>query len=250
MEKKELISYHLSHLKQLVFEVTESCNLNCRYCGLSKLYNGYTNRNGKKLPFSKARLILDYLFSIRDNSPDINYPLNIGFYGGEPLLAMNLIKQIVKYIKNQQHIKVIYGMTTNALLLNKYMNFLVENKFQLVISLDGDETCQSYRVDHSGKNSFHTVFKNIKLFQNKYPEYFRNYVQFNSVLHNRNSVEKTYRFIKDHFNKIPLVAPLNLVGVNKEQASDFKKMYQNVHENILMSYPLYQTRLPKLIKRQ
>ncbi len=76
-----------------------------------------------------------------------------GFYGGEPLLNMNLIKQIIEYIDSLPKIKntyFIYNMTTNALLLDKYMNFIVEKKINLLISLDGDEYSHSYRVDSSG----------------------------------------------------------------------------------------------------
>ena len=54
-----------------------------------------------------------------------------GFYGGEPLLNMNLIKQIIEYIDSLPKIEntyFIYNMTTNALLLDKYMNFIVEKK--------------------------------------------------------------------------------------------------------------------------
>jgi uncharacterized protein len=235
MVTKETVLYHLQHLRQLVFEVTDLCNLNCKYCGLSQLYEGHGERNGRNLSFKKARLIIDYLLSIRDQSPDVNYPLVFSFYGGEPLLNMKLIKQIINYLDNLYFSKVTFGMTTNAMLLDKHMDFLVEKKFQLVISLDGNEAGQSYRVDHAGKNSFQRVFRNIKSLQEKYPDYFQNFVLFNSVLHNRNNVESTYCFIKGHFDKIPLIASLNAIGVREDKIQEFKRMYQNPHESILQS---------------
>lgn len=102
METKETVLYHLQHLRQLVFEVTDSCNLNCSYCGVSHLYEGFDNRNGKYLLFKKARVIIDYLFSIRDNSPGTNYPLTISFYGGEPLVNTKFIRQVIEYLNNPQ----------------------------------------------------------------------------------------------------------------------------------------------------
>jgi organic radical activating enzyme len=90
METEESILYNLRHLSQLVFEVTDACNLNCRYCGLSSLYESYSERKGKNLPFHKAQLIIDYLFSLRERPGKTDYPLSIGFYGGEPLLNMEL----------------------------------------------------------------------------------------------------------------------------------------------------------------
>lgn len=52
-------------------------------------------------------------------------------------------------------------MTTNGVLLNKYMDFLVSNDFSLLISLDGDEFNNSYRNNKLGRNSFSHVTDNI-----------------------------------------------------------------------------------------
>jgi uncharacterized protein len=38
---REMILYQLLHLKQLVFEVTDACNLRCKYCAYSDFYEGY-----------------------------------------------------------------------------------------------------------------------------------------------------------------------------------------------------------------
>jgi uncharacterized protein len=123
-------------------------------------------------------------------------------------------------------------MTTNAILLDRYMDFLAENEFRLLISLDGDEKGQSYRVDTKGKNSFDKVLANIQLLRSKYPSYFEHYVMFNSVLHNRNEVESTYRFIKDKFGKEPMISPLNNSGVRKDKLQEFYQAYQNVATSI------------------
>jgi len=148
---------------------------------------------------------------------------------------MKLVKKIITYIRQSKFQEVILGMTTNAVLLDKHMDYLAENKFQLVISLDGNHNNHSYRVDHSNRNSFPRVFKNIKLLQEKHPKYFQDYVQFNSVLHNRNSVEEIYDFINHNFGKLPLISALNTVGIRKEKTEEFRKMYQNVNESILNS---------------
>lgn len=56
------IEYSLANLKQLVFEVTDACNLRCKYCAYADLYEGYDQRENLKLPFQKAKLIIDYLY--------------------------------------------------------------------------------------------------------------------------------------------------------------------------------------------
>jgi uncharacterized protein len=75
-----------------------------------------------------------------------------------------------------------FSMTTNALLLHKYMDFLVEHNFSLLISLDGDKENTSYRVDQKGNPAFETIVKNVNLLRGKYPEYFDKKVNFNAVL--------------------------------------------------------------------
>ena len=112
------------------------------------------------------------------------------------------------------------------------MDFIVENEMQLLISLDGNETGQSYRTDHHGKNSFNRVFSNIQLLKQKHPDYFEKYVQFNSVLHNRNSVEEIFYFFKKNFNKTPMITSLNTGGIKDEKREEFSKMYKNVRDSL------------------
>lgn len=227
------IRYHLQNLRQLVFEVTDRCNLNCKYCCYSRFYRGYDIRKGSDISFTKAKLIVDYLYDLwKDNYSDgSNRELTISFYGGEPLLNVSFIKQVIDYVERLKLEKngriCSYSMTTNAILLNQYMDYLVEKKFNLLISLDGDKFAQSYRIDHSGKNSFERVFSNIKLLQEKHPEYFKSNTSFNSVLHNRNEIESIYQFIHSLFDKMPLITPLNEVGICEEKKEKFIKIYQN-----------------------
>ncbi|RGO85797.1 radical SAM peptide maturase [Bacteroides thetaiotaomicron] len=219
-----------------IVPVTDACNLRCKYCAYADLYEGYDQRENLKLPFQKAKLIIDYLYEYWEKRYciEVNDPITIGFYGGEPLLNVPFIQQVINYIESLNPIgkKFHYNMTTNAILLDRYMDFLAENEFRLLISLDGDEKGQSYRVDTKGKNSFDKVLANIQLLRSKYPSYFEHYVMFNSVLHNRNEVESTYRFIKDKFGKEPMISPLNNSGVRKDKLQEFYQAYQNVATSI------------------
>ncbi|MDD4514268.1 hypothetical protein [Massilibacteroides sp.] len=82
---EKIIRNNLINLKNLVFEVTEKSNLNCKYCGLSDhLYEKYDVRKSRDLLFEKAVLMIDYLVNLwKDNYvSDINSPLVISFYGG------------------------------------------------------------------------------------------------------------------------------------------------------------------------
>lgn len=54
-----------------------------------------------------------------------------------------------------------YNMTTNAMLLDRYMDYLKEKQVHLLISIDGNKENHSYRITKTGKNSFDTVYSNI-----------------------------------------------------------------------------------------
>lgn len=221
----------LLNLPQIVFEVTDLCNLNCAYCCYGELYDGYDKREGKSMSFADVKTILDYLMKIwKENYiPGITYPLTVGFYGGEPLLNMPLIEKTVMYLENSKNTgkQFFFNMTTNALLLDKHMDFLVEKGIRLLISFDGDEVGQSYRVDAAGKNSFSRVYKNIQMLQEKYPDYFEKYVSFNSVLHNKNNSESVKTFLSTNFNKIPSTSYMDNYGVRKGMENKFKTMSQS-----------------------
>lgn len=236
MVNSRLIQHNIIQLSQIVFEVTDACNLRCKYCGYGDLYEGYDNREDKFMSFGVAKSILDYLFNIwkSNHSQGICNPVTIGFYGGEPLLNMQLIRDIVDYIGQQEEMgkKFFFNMTTNAMLLDRYVDYLAEHEFRLLISLDGDKEGQSYRLDANGNNSFDRVVNNIKILQTKHPEYFDKLVMFNSVLHNKNSVESIYNFIRDTFGKEPSISPLNSSGVRPDKVDEFKRTYKNITDSI------------------
>jgi uncharacterized protein len=230
----------LANTPQITFEVTDACNLNCTYCGYGKFYSDYDARENKKMPHRQAILFLKYLKQLWESPLNRSYQKNvyIGFYGGEPLLNMNFIKEVVRYINYEIKCATrtfTFSMTTNAILLHKYMDFLAENNFSLLISLDGDEYNTSYRVDHAGNPSFCRIIDNVNVLRNKYPGYFDRRVNFNAVLHNRNSVESIYRFIKETYDKIPSIGELNDMGIRPEMKKEFKNTYRNSYESLHQS---------------
>lgn len=83
------------------------------------------------------------------------------------------------------------------------MDFLQENNFHLLVSLDGNKENDGYRMDKAGHSSFERVVTNVDMLRDKYPDYFLRYVNFNAVLHNRNSVESIYRFLRKSTTKFP-----------------------------------------------
>ena len=173
---EKYIKWQLANLTQLTFEVTDLCNLKCKYCGFGELYNDYDERKNQNMSFETAKIIIDYLIGLWESN--LNHSLKrdvmFGFYGGEPLLNMDLIKRIIEYLEHvsPSSINCKFNMTTNGMLLDKYMDYLVDKKFSLLISMDGNESNHSYRVTHNGSNSFDSVFRNVQVFKQRYPDFF------------------------------------------------------------------------------
>lgn len=157
--------------------------------------------------------------------------ITISFYGGEPLLNIDFIKHIVEVteeIKGKNSIDINYSMTTNATLIHKYLSYFVEKKFKILISLDGNEKNNAYRLFKNGsKNSFSKVIENIDLIQRKYPNYFKNNISFNTVLHQRNSIKEVYNFIYNRYQKIPSISELAPNNIQSDKKNFFNSIYRS-----------------------
>lgn len=230
------IEKQLANIHQVVFEVTDNCNLNCYYCGYGQLYDFYDRRDCIDLDKEKAFRLLDFLAEYWKSplNSSVEKEICLSFYGGEPLMNVPLIQSVIEYVKekNIPGIHFYYSMTTNAILLRKYMDFLVEHDFHLLISLDGNAKNNSYRLFKKGGETFDFVYKNVCLLREKFPDYFKNRVNFNSVLHNRNSVGDIYHFVKNEFGKLPMIGELNTMGVREEAKKSFYKAYRNTVESL------------------
>mgnify|MGYP000848840763 CR=1 FL=1 len=225
----------ISNINQLTFETTEKCNLNCKYCSYGNLYNDYSKRTNKDMSFDSAKVIIDYFKEFWDNKANksINGLIFISFYGGEPLINFNFIKNTVDYIKSLNIKRQIqFSITTNAILINKYIDFLVENNFNILISIDGDKTNNSYRTFSNGKHSFDKLRKNIINIKEKYPIYFEKRVNFNSVIHNRNSVAEVHDYIAVEFGKTSNISEIRSTGIHPEKLNEFKRLFNSVNKSL------------------
>lgn len=150
-----------SHLHDLVLQVTRNCNMKCRYCPFSG--DGTMNRQHQKysMNWGTAKASIDFVYERSKNSK----VMQIGFYGGEPLLEYDLIEQTVEYCKKLFYNKeLIFTITTNGTILNpQIIDFLADNKFRLVISVDGPEAVhdRNRRFAKDGRGTFLYVYENI-----------------------------------------------------------------------------------------
>lgn len=164
----------MSKERTITFIVTKDCQLVCKYCYL------VGKNSHEKMSFAIAKEAIDYILS----EPNLFREENVtwDFIGGEPLLEIDLIEQVVDYIQLQlelrhhhwkNHWKV--HITTNGLLYNspKVQEFIQKyhTHLDISISIDGTKEKQDLnRIFPNGKGSYDLVIKNIK----KWTEQFTN----------------------------------------------------------------------------
>ncbi|MCK9450864.1 MAG: radical SAM peptide maturase [Bacteroidales bacterium] len=215
------INYELSNLRALVFEITERCNLQCKYCFYGDNYHTHDSRNNLDLSIANAKAVIEYLIPkwLSKVNSNLEKEIFIGFFGGEPLLNFPFIEELVSYIEELSKntpLNFRFNMTTNGVLLNQHIEFIAKNNFALTISLDGDSFANSYRLFPNNKESFKVVFKNIHLVKRNYPSFFEQNVLFNAVLHDRNDFISIQEFIWREFKKSIAGTEVNPLLVGKK----------------------------------
>lgn len=181
-----------SKLSRITLQVTQQCNLRCSYCAYSGSYENRHHQN-KKMSFETAKKGIDYVIN---RSKDAS-KLVIGFYGGEPLLELGMIKKCVEYaIEKGEGKQIVFSITTNGTLLNEEtIEFLMNNDFTLLISLDGPKEVHDKNRKFAGseKGSFNVIMQNYNIIKTKFPEYSKN-VLFSIVLSPDNDISCVNEF--------------------------------------------------------
>jgi uncharacterized protein len=179
---EELLENIRSNIRMITLNVTEKCNLRCRYCQYSAS-NGYSrgpsNRNmGREVAFKAIEFLFEHSPSVEEGT------LFLCFFGGEPLLNMPLIKDSIRYAKDlfkKRNLRL--SITTNGTLLkSEVLKFFAEERVALMISLDGSEPIHDFnRTAGENKGTHALIMDNVGALS-KYEDYFRKYVAFNVVI--------------------------------------------------------------------
>jgi len=135
---------------------TPECNLCCSYCGEKAFCDpGAKNEAVFESVPSKIQYSMQDLkkFLIKDKED-----VGIIFYGGEPLLEIDSIKQIMDSLKSESKVKH-FLIQTNGVLLNKLPPQYVNRFHTILVSLDGDKEVTN---SHRGQGTYEKVLSNLK----------------------------------------------------------------------------------------
>ena len=176
-------------VSQITLQLTQQCNFRCSYCIYSCDKNTrQRTHSDKQMSIETAKRAVDFLWEHSVDSPSVN----VGFYGGEPLLKFDLISEVAEYAKSKFEGKQLtFNMTTNGSLLSpSIIDFLAKNDLNLLISLDGPKSIHDKnRKFKNGAGTFDLVLKNIRQLKERHPEYWET-VHYSMVVDPRNDFEE------------------------------------------------------------
>ena len=153
---------HNTVIKALCLHVAHTCNLNCSYCFASQ---GKYQGERALMSYEVGKQAFDFL--IANSGSRVN--LEVDFFGGEPLMNWDVVKQLVAYARTQEPIhnkKFRFTLTTNGVLVDDdVIDFANREMHNVVLSLDGRKEVHDHlRKDYAGNGSYDKILPKFQEF--------------------------------------------------------------------------------------
>ena len=237
IEKFTEIKKEQGIIKALCLHIAHDCNLRCAYC-----FAGDGEYHGKKalMSFEVGKKALDLLIANSGNRVN----LEVDFFGGEPTLNFDVVKQLVEYGRSREketNKKFRFTLTTNGLLLNdEILDFANREMGNLVLSIDGrKEVNDRMRPSANGSGSYDIIMP-----------------KFKKAAESRNQTNYYVRGTYTHFNTDFSADVLHLNDLGFEQISvepvvcDPKEDYALKDEDIPVLLQQYDILAKEIINRR
>lgn len=149
-------------VKALCLHIAHDCNLACKYCFAEE---GEYHGRRALMSFEVGKKALDFLIANSGNRVN----LEVDFFGGEPLMNWDVVKQLVEYGRSREkecNKKFRFTITTNGVLLNdEIMDFCNREMSNVVLSLDGrKEVNDRMRPFRNGNGSYDLIVPKFQKF--------------------------------------------------------------------------------------
>ena len=224
-------------VKALCLHIAHDCNLACKYCFAEE---GEYHGRRALMSFEVGKKALDFLIANSGSRKN----LEVDFFGGEPLMNWQVVKDLVKYGREQEKLhnkKFRFTLTTNGVLLNdEVMEFCNKEMGNVVLSVDGRKEVHDYmRPFRKGAGSYDLIMPKFEKFaesrnQDKY------YVRGTFTHHNLD-------FSKDVLHLADL--GFKQISVEPVVAADTEE-YAIREEDIPQIMEEYDTLAKEMIKRE
>lgn len=147
-------------VKALCLHIAHDCNLACKYCFAEE---GEYHGRRALMSFEVGKKALDFLIANSGSRRN----LEVDFFGGEPLMNFDVVKQLVAYGREQEKIhdkNFRFTLTTNGVLLNKdIQDFANKEMANVVLSVDGRKEVHDFmRPFRGGQGSYDKIIPKFK----------------------------------------------------------------------------------------
>ena len=149
-------------VKALCLHIAHDCNLACRYCFAEE---GEYHGRRALMSYEVGKKALDFLIANSGSRRN----LEVDFFGGEPLMNWQVVKDLVAYGREQEKLhdkNFRFTVTTNGVLLNdEIQEFVNKEMDNVVLSLDGrKEINDKMRPFRNGKGSYDMIVPKFQQF--------------------------------------------------------------------------------------
>ena len=223
-----------NEVKALCLHVAHTCNLNCSYCFASQ---GKYHGERALMSFEVGKRALDFL--VENSGHRTN--LEVDFFGGEPLMNWQVVKDLVAYarsIEEEKHKKFRFTLTTNGVLVDDdVIDFANREMNNVVMSIDGrPEVHDRFRVDLAGRGSYEKIVPKFLEFAQKRGE--RDYYVRGTFTHyNTDFTEDIFHLADLGFTKLsmePVVcAPGDPCALTEEDLPVLFEQYEILAKEML-----------------
>jgi len=236
--KEEVKTYPMksTEVKALCLHICHDCNLRCRYCFADE---GAYHSEREFMSEQTAKKAIDFLIA---NSGKRKV-LEVDFFGGEPLMCLKTIKNVVAYAREEAARagkKFLFTTTTNALLLDDdAIDFFNREMENVVLSLDGrKEVHDAIRKTINGKGSFDYVIENVKKFVRSRGDK-SYYVRGTFTAKNLDFSKDVIFLAENGFDSIsmePVVTEIDDLAIKPEHLPAVLDEYENLCDKYLEKY--------------
>ena len=158
----EVVKERKTVVKALCMHIAHDCNLACRYCFAEE---GEYHGRRALMSFEVGKKALDFLIANSGSRKN----LEVDFFGGEPLMNWQVVKDLVAYGREQEKLhnkKFRFTLTTNGVLLNdEVMEFCNKEMGNVVLSVDGRKEVHDYmRPFRKGAGSYDLIIPKFQKF--------------------------------------------------------------------------------------
>ena len=198
---ENLISNKNEQVSQVILELTQQCNLRCKYCIFNEYNNMFRDFELKHMKWETAKAAIDFAFEHSTGE------LYVTFYGGEPLLNYKVLKQSIEYAKSlgeKKSRKVVFNFTTNMTLITEEMAeyFASVETLNIMGSLDGPKDIHDlYRRSIDNQGSFDKTIRGLKYLIDAFGDTSKIRISINGVL-TPPYTRKKFNIIKEFFKNL------------------------------------------------